>query len=1191
MKMKVICLVTVVGFAFFGRATTITVSAGDSHTITASENSGDNVVQLNDGSTLAVSSDLGEDVVLKARVKILANASAILSVGDGVSSLNMQGGLYALDGASLSVTGIGSMTFGKSATESAINTPPLDIATLTFSDDGATGLTIVDSATIRQAPTNCPLSIASGANLALFGTNTLAPFGITGDFTLSDFDIVLLSDTAIATNNTITVNPGRTIAIKPCIVNGDWNWAGTTVTFNTPSMVLGGDGARCLFRGIKHANYKYCPVSGEGDVIFKPDSASTETVIIYGPFTYSGVFAVDNASYVQTYTYAWGSGTRSLRMADGAMYRPNGVSEFSSLSSDGSVTLELLFNTDLTIGNVTGGTDINIIAASGAVGGKVDFTGTFPAPFSIETDGTALCRFSDGDPAGALECATDAGITYRWPDASGVIDCSGLSLGRGHSRATLFSESAVLTNASATLCVASTGTAVVATTSAGASVRAEAGGTVSYVTAAADWQSNVFLWIDPSTAEFVPVGGHESNKASVNGNTVFASISDVRSSQTTYALWNRRDTTATKSGVNWQVYPLAVASSCNGLTTMSLGPYETTETLTYEFDDGSTSIKKNATSARRILLAKDKSVAAETGPQSVGAVTMVFGSQNGGGGAIVGTLNGAFGRTGTTLSAGMTTNTSHRIFLNGVQVADPASQKLSGGWDVITVEMDGEKLSAFGWVGSDGANNDYKHCGGQNYGEIIVFTSVPSDGQRISAERYLAEKWGLTSKFAGITNDIVLSGSGTVRTDGVNANASGRFSGTIDLAGGSLTIAPRGDVPDETSVPTNALAGWFDPDDEDNILLNKDTDYSDAATRPNALWAVYDKSRPSRSDGDAALFAPPGRRPVISSVAHGDGPVRNWIHFTTEANLRFRELPLPDLDTVVVAGQALEGVREIFVVQDSSRGGGTPIIDRINTTDSTDYMKILPRRTPYAYMPIWNNTGNSTFTDAIVTCGVTRVNGTVVDGCHAGFTGRDEVFSFTTTADYSPIAVADLWNQSVAGSSSYEMIGETLFYTQVLSDDDRQNVIDYLNAKWRGVLPEGSGDFSGATVTGSGNVIGEVMAYMPMPSSTFSGTFTVSENADCEFTVYPADGSVTGAVTATSTTFNLPAAATATVNVSGKMSSNHVAFELIDCAGFESDTAWTLNLVNKGSTSGCLRTQGGKLILDLYAAGTMVIIR
>ena len=141
----------------------VIVAENGNHDLTEAENVKNNVVELNNCSTLTISSSLGADAVLNANIKILAGAAATLSVGEGVSSLRIEGGLYALAGASLAVTGIGTVSMGKSMSLDAINSPPLDIENLTFSAANATGLVLTNSVTIRHAPTNmCPLSISSG---------------------------------------------------------------------------------------------------------------------------------------------------------------------------------------------------------------------------------------------------------------------------------------------------------------------------------------------------------------------------------------------------------------------------------------------------------------------------------------------------------------------------------------------------------------------------------------------------------------------------------------------------------------------------------------------------------------------------------------------------------------------------------------------------------------------------------------------------------------------------------------------------------------------------------------------------------------------------------------------------------------------------------------------------------------------
>ena len=1174
-------------------AVEMVVSSGARCAVTADANASSTVFLLNDGATLEIPSDLGVDVVLKARVKIAPGAAARLSVASGVSSVRSEGGVYALAGGSLAVTGLGSLSVGQPGGTKAISTTPLDIAALTFDDPAATGLVLTGCVTVRQAPTTCPLSVSADATLALMGADALMPFGFDGDWTLSDFDLVILSSDAVSSASVLTVAPGRTLAVKPCTRNGDWAWAGATAyDFRLPSVILGGTGAKLVFRNTTYVEYTSCPVSGSGEVVFAPDSASAKSSLLYGPFAHDGVFAVDNASSVSTYTLGWGAGTRTLRLANGALFRANGVAAFDALAITGRATLELLHNSRLTIGDVVSGERLDVTALNGVGGGKVDFVGTFPSSFALTAKGPAYCLFNGGEPTAGFSLRTADGVMYLSPDASGVIDGAAFSEISAASEVTAWSDGLTLRNLPPTLPVTAKGGVTLLRSPAAPTevsrVRAEMGGTVACVSDDETWQKGLKLWIDPSTAALGHVGGHASNAATLDDHAVFASIADCRAEQTTYSLLNRRDTTADKASVNWQVYPLALANACNGLTAFSCGPYQTSAAQTYVFADGSPDVRTSATQARRILVAKNGNVG-EAAPEAAGAVVMVFGSQNGGGAALIGTKSGAFGRSGTTQSDGLTTNTAHRVFVNGRLIANPAEEPLSGSWDVVTIELDGEALSAFGWCGSDGKNNDYQHCGGQNYGEILVFAEVPSDGVRVAAERYLARKWGLLPKYAHRAEGVALSGSGNVKAGHREWYATGRFTGTVELDGGALTVAAASTAPDESTVPTDGLLAWFDPEDTDTLLLNRDTASADAQQSPDRIWALYDRSRPSRTDGDPFLFAPSVRRPLCVRERRGDGPERNWLHFDSEDNLRFMRLPLPDLSATTVTATALPGVREIFVVQDSSRGGGTPVVDRID--QSTVGTKIVPRRTADAAAPIWANINGSTFTDVAITGGVTRLNGTVVDGRTRGFTGGVEIFSFATASAYAPIAFADLWNATVAGKDAYEIMGEILVYGTVLADDDRERVIAYLNGKWRGVLTDGCADMTRATVAGTGRVTVSRLAEAPGFATSFTGMLTASESGDRAFAVTPKTGLVAGALVAPGVTLDLPSAATATVTVVGKVPMTCDVLTLIDCAGFVRETEWTLDLRAKPGVRGSLRTEGGRLLLELQPMGMCVIVK
>ena len=88
-----ILLSAILCFGAFQQAVAIStnvVAAGANHVLTVAENVADDIVLLNNGSTLTVTSDLGGNVELKVNVKIAENAAATLAVDTSVSSLRLR---------------------------------------------------------------------------------------------------------------------------------------------------------------------------------------------------------------------------------------------------------------------------------------------------------------------------------------------------------------------------------------------------------------------------------------------------------------------------------------------------------------------------------------------------------------------------------------------------------------------------------------------------------------------------------------------------------------------------------------------------------------------------------------------------------------------------------------------------------------------------------------------------------------------------------------------------------------------------------------------------------------------------------------------------------------------------------------------------------------------------------------------
>ena len=257
------------------------------------------------------------------------------------------------------------------------------------------------------------------------------------------------------------------------------------------------------------------------------------------------------------------------------------------------------------------------------------------------------------------------------------------------------------------------------------------------------------------------------------------------------------------------------------------------------------------------------SIAAQT-------VVMVFGSQNGGGNAVVGTENGAFGRAGTDVSSGITINTSHSVWVDGVQVDPTAANTLNGAWQVISINIDGEPFNGLGW---NSYLNDSKY-GGQNYGEVLIFTKAISERQRLEAETYLADKWGLSAQYsatararlaahdAGVTNCVTIKGGVVLKTNEDATRLDDCCSGTVELAGGTLTFGKRPYA--EKEVPSVGRLFWLDADDENSLVRLKDLGQS---ARENQVRAVRNKTSNGFIAGEPVAYGTGNRAPTwVKSV-------------------------------------------------------------------------------------------------------------------------------------------------------------------------------------------------------------------------------------------------------------------------------------------------------------------------------------
>ena len=709
-----------------------------------------------------------------------------------------------------------------------------------------------------------------------------------------------------------------------------------------------------------------------------------------------------------------------------------------------------------------------------------------------------------------------------------------------------------------------------------------AGGEGTVVLESRDWRDRAALWIDPSTTEPGPFGtcakdewwagigtsisNRYVNEAQATGGGYYIEyMPDCRPDRTYYF---------GRNGRNYQrlagnppsaeylptVYAYQKFNGCNGLTTICC-----------------------AGGSRRLPLACGDVKGDSTTSIPAKMVVMVFGSQDGGGKGLVGTSDGAFARTAG-VANGLTTSASANIWLDGVKVASPNTQTLNGGWQVVSVDTTGHNVNGFGWA------KDYSDAGGQNYGEILVFTNALSDVERTLVESYLAKKWGISTYAGGTATPTVraVGRTGTIEVPSdTQVTLGGCYAGTVDVkAGATLTISdPLPPTADE--LPTTGRVGWFDPDAEGALYQP-----ISSGARAEEVSAVAFKGQTADAlvDGAYFLWAAGSRRPFRALGARGWGPERAWLDFqeldvssmTTDTGncLRPRTYPSTTPLTDNSSANITIPCRTAFIVSDSFRGGGSPVLGGVSGGSG-----IAVRPAGDYQSPIW-----ASGTHARITGGETRLNGVrVASPTVAGFTGAPEVFSFTTTADQNIGCFGYLYNTQ-KGVNYGEVLGEILLYNQVLTGADRLAVEAYLMGKWCGTLPEGYSDLREATVTGAGTVVASAEK-MPRLDAAFAGTAKVTgESAVFDVTIDPEAGTVTGALIAPNATLELPANATINVTFTSKPIHGG-SWTLVDIGtAAPQDLAWTVNASVAGM-SVVKSITPAHVAIEALPSGTTILLR
>ena len=708
------------------------------------------------------------------------------------------------------------------------------------------------------------------------------------------------------------------------------------------------------------------------------------------------------------------------------------------------------------------------------------------------------------------------------------------------------------------------------------------------------------FWMDPSIDSTVyklgtaiPQVAYDKIKGepakidtTVSGNDLVEAIADRRPNKTSYCLRHIRHYSGVVNGdghTNLEnlpgVFPMRVKNGPNGLAYLSMnGSSRRIQTSTSPIDLNATTLPNNNQINEQ------------------GMVIMVFGSQLGGGNAVLGVSDASLNRPGKTKDDAIASNTfTGDIWIDGVKSSNTAT--LSGGWQIITLDITGHNIDCFGW-----ANKDYQKSGSQNYGEVLVFKDVLSDAERESVESYLAEKWGVTAYEPSTTDKpaaakTTLYGSdGTVEITGDIA-VSGNYRGGFAVGAGAKLIVPAADaMPPEPT--TEGLLYRFDPSQEGALTIGNDDDVrvnGVLAPAVRALWP-YGCTMETYPLGNYYLYGVGSRRPFVENRLGGfTSAARTWMNFShpdlkdhSGNVLRFKAWDPEAYDDGTAKGgpDKTVKIRTAIMVCDSAQGGGNLLRNDISNCGAWG-----DRTATDATAPIWGSA------NGYVTNGLTRLNGTPVDGKKTGFSGEAEVFVAQPTDAIGTAVLGrygDTEHKTVADGGM--ILGEMLFYSTALTEEQIKTAEDYLLYKWMGIAPVGYGDLTGATVSGAGTVEAKKAADLPKFAADFTGTIAVKEDATATFDMAVSEeGQVSGALVAPEATLTGVTAGTINVSVPARV---YGTFTLVDLKAVGAPITWQVNiggtiseLAKQNKAKVAVAKDGASVTLSIVRSGMMLIVQ
>lgn len=1075
-------------------------------------------------------------------------------------------------------------------------------------EDPAGVINLVGRTTVEKMPTNCTWTIGNPCEITLWCNEPVFP----------DLDVVPFTMRELVIANPAALKPGQLVTMTNGTVRFEPSYpksvSATPIpcggTLTNPILLSGStliiESGMGMTEGGKATNgvpvVLASSVTGTGSVRLEKYANSTELILdVTGSFEQEGGI-VEVGSGCELRYGAAPADVQDVRLAASGTVSFAPVLTVSRLSrlngEDTSSVLKIGRNQSVSVGSVGG---ILHVLGAGKETGSVLTLESWDKGLILDEDGSVTLRYGalgDQPEQSVLSAVNDTlGTAVHVLTTGGTTDVSRVSLSHAYTHYTV-TDGSVIAGAHESLVLRTEEgvRAEIQMPSKDGAVSLNGRGGSFDVTANFDLSPIVDIWFDMSRTDTMFRPGYGTKWAEQwkdkcqDGDPKYPCTDQVVD-------WRNPST-------RWRLYQTAniVNSDADGADHWIGGivPY-----LDPDGPNGHSFLSAEKQTSARIEFYDDthKTIANATYPLEGSLVVMACKPAKAG--PLLGTTTKAFDRGGKGIDRPVALSDAHDIWLDGVKITPSTTKYDADRWFIVSVDITDLKLTV---LGRDGDNSN---GGSWAYGEIMIFTHKVSDTMRVTAEKYLAEKWAVTAYRPGAIDvaelyagRVVASGTGTISMPDIGeTELEGSFAGTVRLNGGTLKIADRRLPWSETDLPREGRVGWYDPD-----LTNRAVKATASYARGTEITTMWDRDGGEvGAVGGRFLYGADKRYPALDYGARGLGPARHWLNFnniwwTDEDWEKYEktkeEAYNPDGNNfrtkIHAEGRSFSGdamtpivTRTGFIVQDSVLGGGMPV-----GTDIKSGGRHATNRKYFYDDPIITRDQSAALAN-----GKTYLNGERVElPTTTGFTGKPELYSFVTASDFNACYFACYENTSSRPEVG-EIMGEILLYSTVLDDEVREGIESYLMNKWLGTLPAGFADSRQATIDGIGAVIVPDAARCPQFASTFTGSVTLGgESGSFDFTIDPDVDTVENALNVPNATLTLPSACMGTVRFTKKprVGRERRVWTLVDCAGYAGgDVAWTV-LFADGTSYGkaVIRKSedGRKITVEIEPSGLILLV-